>query len=175
VRPGPLRATALTPAAAEMQGCQAALFEWAESVDTKDWARLAACIAPTLRVDYRALLLARLWEAMPAATYVGMVVGLLGDSLLSTQHLFGAARWEKLGDDEIVGHHQVRGAHQRYADASRTVVAVKGHGHTCNTYWYRRVDGEWKVAGVRPDLRWFEYDFDKLFTTPEGVDLADSA
>lgn len=30
--------------------CQAALFEWAESFDTKDWTRLAGCIAPTLYV-----------------------------------------------------------------------------------------------------------------------------
>ena len=31
-------------------GCQAALFEWAESYDSKDWDRLSKCIAPVLRV-----------------------------------------------------------------------------------------------------------------------------
>lgn len=35
----------------EVLGCQEALFEWAESYDTKDWDRLAKCIAPTLRVS----------------------------------------------------------------------------------------------------------------------------
>lgn len=30
--------------------CQAALFEWAESFDSKDWDRLSKCIAPTLYV-----------------------------------------------------------------------------------------------------------------------------
>jgi hypothetical protein len=34
----------------DLIGCQASLFEWAESYDTKDWDRLAKCIAPTLRV-----------------------------------------------------------------------------------------------------------------------------
>jgi hypothetical protein len=34
----------------DIVGCQAALFEWAESYDTKDWERLGKCITPTLRV-----------------------------------------------------------------------------------------------------------------------------
>lgn len=34
----------------ELNGCQAALFEWVESYDTKDFERLRKCIAPTLRV-----------------------------------------------------------------------------------------------------------------------------
>ena len=33
--------------------CQEALFEWAESFDTKDWDRLGKCIAPTLYVSFR--------------------------------------------------------------------------------------------------------------------------
>lgn len=39
----------------EVLGCQAALFEWAESYDTKDWDRLSKCIAPILRVSLSAL------------------------------------------------------------------------------------------------------------------------
>lgn len=31
-------------------GCLEALYEWAESYDTKDWDRLAKCLAPTLLV-----------------------------------------------------------------------------------------------------------------------------
>ena len=34
----------------DVLGCQAALFDWAESYDSKDWDRLSKCIAPTLRV-----------------------------------------------------------------------------------------------------------------------------
>ena len=55
-----------------MQGCMAAVFEWAESYDSKDWKRLEKCIAPTLRIDYRSFL-NKLWEAMPAEEFLKMV------------------------------------------------------------------------------------------------------
>lgn len=55
-----------------MQGCMAAVFEWAESYDSKDWARLRKCIAPTLRIDYRSFL-NKLWEDMSADDFVAMV------------------------------------------------------------------------------------------------------
>lgn len=34
----------------DVVGCQAALYEWAESFDSKDWDRLSRCIAPSLYV-----------------------------------------------------------------------------------------------------------------------------
>ena len=34
----------------DVVGCQTAVFEWAESYDTKDWERLAQCVTPTLHV-----------------------------------------------------------------------------------------------------------------------------
>ena len=42
-------------------------------------------------------------------------------------------------------------------------VAVKGHAHSTNTHWYKKIDGVWKFAGLNPDIRWTEYDFDKVF------------
>ena len=42
-------------------------------------------------------------------------------------------------------------------------VAVKGHAHSANQHWYRKVDGVWKFAGLKPDIRWCEYDFEKVF------------
>lgn len=41
----------------DVLGCQTALFEWAESYDTKDWDRLAKCVAPTVRVSLVTFLL----------------------------------------------------------------------------------------------------------------------
>ena len=35
--------------------------------------------------------------------------------------------------------------------------------HSTNKHWYKKVDGVWKFAGLAPDIRWFEYDFDKVF------------
>ena len=50
----------------------AAVYEWADSYDSKDWKRLEKCIAPTLRIDYRSFL-NKIWEAMPADEFVKMV------------------------------------------------------------------------------------------------------
>jgi scytalone dehydratase len=44
-------------------------------------------------------------------------------------------------------------------------VLVKGHAHSFNTHWYKKVNGVWKFAGLNPDIRWFEYDFDKVFAS----------
>ncbi|KKA27048.1 hypothetical protein TD95_002473 [Thielaviopsis punctulata] len=144
----------------------AVLYEWADSYDSKDWDRLRKVIAPTLRIDYRSFL-NKLWEAMPADDFVTMISDphVLGDPLLRTQHFIGATRWQRVSDNEVIGWHQLRVPHQRYADATRTQVTVKGHAHSANQHWYRKVNGQWKFAGLAPDIRWGEYDFDKVFTS----------
>ncbi|KAK8204380.1 hypothetical protein M8818_005109 [Zalaria obscura] len=143
-----------------------ACYTWANAYDTKNWKQLETCIAPTLRIDYRSFL-DKIWESMPADEYVKMASdpNVLGDPLLMTQHFIGGTKWEKVSDDEITGYHQLRVPHQRYTDASREHVAVKGHAHSYNTHWYKKVDGEWKFAGLDPDIRWFEYDFDRVFAS----------
>ena len=113
---------------------------------------------------------------MPAADFVAMVSRdtVLGDPLLKTQHFVGATTWRRVAADEVVAWHQLRVPHQRYRDVVggggagageglRREVVVKGHAHSTNKHWYRRVGGEWKLAGLAPDIRWFEYDFDKVF------------
>lgn len=152
-----------------MQGCMAAVYEWACSYDTKDWNRLSKCIAPTLRIDYRSFL-NKLWEAMPADEFVKMASDpkVLGDPTLMTQHFIGGTKWEKVSDDEITGYHQLRVPHQKYSDETRKHVAVKGHAHSYNIHWYKKINGVWKFAGLNPDIRWAEYDFDKVFA--EGRD-----
>lgn len=87
----------------------------------------------------------------------------LGNPLLKTQHFVGLGIWEKVGDDEIVGTHQLRVPHQKYTDSSMETVAVKGHAHGIATMWYRRVKDEWKFAGVCPQIRWCEDDYEKVF------------
>jgi scytalone dehydratase len=133
-------------------------------ITSQDWDRLRKCIAPTLRIDYRSFL-DKIWEAMPADEFVAMASdpAVLGNPLLKTQHFIGGTRWEKVSEDEIIGYHQLRVPHQRYTDETRTKVAVKGHAHSFNIHWYKKVEGEWKFAGLNPDIRWFEYDFDKVF------------
>ncbi|KAK6087765.1 scytalone dehydratase [Seiridium cupressi] len=147
-------------------GLQQCLVEWADSYDSKNWDRLRKCIAPTLRIDYRSFL-DKIWEAMPAEEFIAMISdeSVLGDPLLMTQHFIGGTKWEKVSDTEVIGVHQLRVPHQRYTDETRTKVAVKGHAHSTNTHWYRKVDGEWKFAGLNPEIRWGEFDFDKVFAS----------
>ena len=102
---------------------------------------------------------------MPAAEFLAMVSSpaVLGDPTLKTQHFCGASKWESVSPTEVIGWHQLRVPHQKYTDESLTTVAVKGHAHSTNQHWYRKVDGVWKFAGLKPEIRWFEYDFDKVF------------
>lgn len=102
---------------------------------------------------------------MPAADYLKMISDplVLGDETLMTQHFIGQTKWEKVSDDEVVGWHQLRVPHQRYTDTTRKEVKVKGHAHSYNQHWYKKVNGVWKFAGLNPDIRWGEFDFDKIF------------
>jgi scytalone dehydratase len=106
-----------------------------------------------------------MWEAMPADEFVIMASDpkVLGNPLLKTQHFIGGTRWEKISDDETIGWHQLRVPHQKYKDESMKEVVVKGHAHSTNKHWYKKVDGVWKFAGLSPNIRWFEHDFDKVF------------
>ncbi|KAL8831464.1 MAG: hypothetical protein Q9170_005279 [Blastenia crenularia] len=145
-------------------GLNTALFEWTESYDSKNWDRLRECIAPTMRIDYRSFL-NKLWEAMPAEEYVAMASSpeVLGDPLLKTQHFIGASKWEKVSDTEVIGWHQLRVPHQRYTDETKTEIAVKGHAHGTNQHWYKKIDGVWKFAGLAPEIKWGEFDWDRVF------------
>ena len=89
----------------------------------------------------------------------------LGDPLLKTQHFIGASKWEKVSDTEVIGWHQLRVPHQRYTDETKTQVAVKGHAHGTNQHWYKKVDGKWKFAGLAVEIKWGEFDFDKVFAS----------
>lgn len=102
---------------------------------------------------------------MPAEEFLKMASdpNVLGDPLLMTQHFIGGTKWEKVSDDEIIGYHQLRVPHQRYKDSSRKEIVVKGHAHSFNQHWYKKVNGVWKFAGLNPDIRWGEFDFDKVF------------
>ena len=106
-----------------------------------------------------------MWEALPADEYVAMASDphVLGNPLLMTQHFVGSSKWEKVSDTEVIGWHQLRVPHQKYTDETKTTVAVKGHAHSTNQHWYKRVDGKWKFAGLAVYMKWGEYDLDKVF------------
>lgn len=102
---------------------------------------------------------------MSAEDYMQMVTdrGFLGDPTIKTQHLLGGNWWEKVSDTFVIGHHQLRAAHQVYTDASLDTVKLKGHSHATNEHYYRKVDGVWKFAGLKPTVRFNEDRFDDVF------------
>ena len=105
------------------------------------------------------------WDSMSAADFMAMVTDedFLGDACVKTQHLLGMTSWERISDTEVIGHHQLRAAHQVYTDASLKEVKLKGHSHATNEHYYRKVDGVWKFAGLKPTVRWNEHNFEKVF------------
>ncbi|KZF21406.1 Scytalone dehydratase [Xylona heveae TC161] len=139
-------------------------FEWGDSYDAKDWDRLRKILAPTLLVDYTEVH-GNKWEDMSSEEFVAMVShhGFVGDPLVNTQHFIGASKWERISEDEAIGYHQLRAAHQRYTGPDKKTVEAKGHGHAMIKHNYRKVDGEWKFAGLRPTVRWNEFEFEKIF------------
>jgi scytalone dehydratase len=97
--------------------------------------------------------------------FVGMVSNekFVGDPLVDTQHLVGASRFIQVSENEIQGFHQLRAAHQRYTSPEKKQVEAKGHGHALIRHDYEKIDGKWLLAGLRPTVRWNEYDFGKVF------------
>ena len=148
----------------------------------QDWKLLRSNIAPTLmvgfpgsialesesnkallkslQVDYTGIGLQK-WAAMPADEYMAMIQNsnFLGDPYTMTQHLVGATYYEKVSDTETIGRHQIRAAHQVYTAPDLKKVKFKAHAHACNIHCYRKIDGLWKFAGIKPTVLWSEYDF----------------
>ena len=112
------------------------------------------------------------WEAMSADDFVRMASdpGFLGDPLVKTQHLLGQTWWEKISEEDVIGHHQLRAAHNRFTDLTFQRVDRRGHGQATNELFYKKIDGEWKLSGIRPFPRWNEYDFEYVF---KGINIDD--
>lgn len=107
----------------------------------------------------------KIWESMAAHDFVGMVSSahFLGNSRIKTQHFIGAGKWIGEGNGEMTAFVQMRVAHQKYADAELKEVQYTGHAHGKATMRFREINGEWKFAGLTPDIRWAENDYDKIF------------
>jgi len=140
-------------------------FEWAHSYDTKDWDRLQNILAPSTRLDFRCFKL-ELHENLSPTEYVAILKKALGNERLKTQHFLGKGKWERLSDDSVHVEHQIRAAHVLYVDENLMVEKNRGHGHGSMNHWFRKIDGIWKLEGVKPELVFAEHD---LFGTVNGV------
>jgi scytalone dehydratase len=149
-------------------------FEWAESYDTKDWDRLQRCLGPYIRLDFRGLG-GKLHESLSPDDYAGILTGVIGNKRLKTQHHLGGSKWERLPDGTVQAWHQMRVAHQRYADESFSDVVNHGHGHGVVQHGYRKINGSWKLEMVAPSLHWSEYDLMGTLNPKEGSELVNGA
>lgn len=102
---------------------------------------------------------------MPAEDFVAMVSdpGFVGDPLVSSQHFIGASKYQRVSDDEAIGTHQLRAAHQRYTGEDKKTIEAKGHSHAVMQFTYKKIGGEWKLSGMKPTVYWNEFDFDQIF------------
>lgn len=149
--------------AEDLNGLQKTVFDWADSLDQKDWDRLANNVTPELDLDLTVLGLEH-WPNKPAAEFIAMMSApnFLGHPALMGQHLVGASYFTWIGPDEVVGKHQIRATHQLYTDATRKIVKLKGSLHSINTHRYRKVNGKWKLAGTKPTVLWSDDDLNKM-------------
>ena len=46
-------------------------------------------------------------------------------------------------------------------------VGATGAGLTLMEHYYKKIDGEWKLAGTKPGKRTNEFNFDKIFVEPK--------
>jgi scytalone dehydratase len=102
---------------------------------------------------------------MKSVEFMAMVTDtdFLGDPCVKTQHLLGFAKWVKLSEDEVVGHLQIRAAHQVYTAPDLKIVKLRGHSHATNELYFSKVNGVWKFAGLKPKVHWNEYAFENVF------------
>ncbi|KAI5301131.1 hypothetical protein KEM55_002252 [Ascosphaera atra] len=152
------------------------MFEWAESYDSKDWKRLSNIVAPYVNLKYIGVSDIPEFNDgyLPKETFLSLASwpGFLGDDLIGTQHLIGLSKFRKISSTEVIGCHQIRAAHQRFKDDTKTEIARRGHGHAVIRIIYRKVGGgiwpwspagQWKWAGIETNIRWNEGSFEDIF------------
>lgn len=74
--------------------------------------------------------------------------------VVTTQHLIGGvAKWEKTAD-EIKATFQIRVAKVKWRDQKCADEVARANAHGVCTVPYRKIDGVWKVAGLKPHIAW---------------------
>lgn len=149
---------------------------------TQDWNRLRNILAPKLlvilinyehrilkltspKVDYSMIGQPSMPD-MESDAFIAMMSSpdFVGNPVIRTQHLLGAVSYEYVSENEIIAIHQIRAAHQRYSDDTLATVTYHANGHGRMQHWYKRLEGSWKLAGLRPEMYWSENDVSKIFS-----------
>ncbi|KAF5492417.1 Scytalone dehydratase arp1 [Colletotrichum siamense] len=132
------------------------VLDWVDSYDSKacDWDRLKTILAPKLTVDYSSIGGPK-HKKMAAEDFVAVISGpeMFGDASLGTQHLIGASKWERVDENKVVGHHQMRSTSVRLTGADSGEGKVEADRRVVVMQSYVKADGKWKLAGLKPMSR----------------------
>ena len=113
------------------------------------------------------------YDDLPALELLSMASNtlFLGDPLVDSQHLIGAAaEWVKASDGVAIGFHQTRAAHTRWMREEKSGVAATGHGPGPGhiEVLYRKVHGAWKWSGITTHMRWNGHEWENVFLGVHG-------
>jgi scytalone dehydratase len=99
----------------------------------------------------------------------------LGGIVDCTHHV-GASKFERTGPDTVTGHQQVFVEYKRYKNMEKKgdEVEATGEGLTMMLHYYQKVDGKWKLEGVKPRVRMSQFNFPEIFKEPQQKDTKKS-
>lgn len=87
--------------------------------------------------------------------------------LVDCIHHIGASKFTRNGPDSVTGHHQVRVEYKRFTSMEKKEIEAEGSGLTIMLHTYKKTDGEWKLAIIKPTNRLSAFNYDKIFAEPK--------
>lgn len=148
---------------------------------SKDKSRLHASLAPNIVVDYSKVVPAWGSKHLTADAFVGEWLGPkhLGVKALATQHLLGAPYFKSVTEDEIVVEWQQIASHGRRLPGEDFANPMCKIGETSNgRSWMQqtfvKVNGQWKVSVIRPEVLYHTGDFRKVGRMDKDEDKAET-
>ncbi|GKZ35941.1 hypothetical protein AbraIFM66950_006776 [Aspergillus brasiliensis] len=152
--------------------CQCART-FADGYDRKDKTLLRAALAPTVIVDYNKVLPHLTRETYAADDFVETWLGPtnLGNKALATQHLLGAPYFKFASEEKIVVQWQQLASHGRWVGGQeeeeethpvKRKIDETSDGRSWMQQTYVRVDGQWRIQVLEPEVLYHTGDFGKV-------------
>ena len=112
-------------------------------------------------------------ENMSSDAFVAMASSAtgIGDPDIVSQHIFGSSKVRKLSPTSATAWRQMRAEHMRITQHPRK-VGGHGHAHGALQFFYEKVDGRWKISGLRGWADFMEGDILIVFPSWPGKDKA---
>ncbi|KAL4735872.1 NTF2-like protein [Aspergillus similis] len=144
----------------------------ADGYDRKDEERLRAVLAPTVEVDYRLVSTTIQHRTCSIDEFVAKFLSpdLLGRQTLLSQHFLGQPYFKSVAEDEIVVEWQQIAGHGRWIKDSHPVkkqVDKTSDGRSYMEQRYKKINGVWKLAALKPSVLYEVGEFGDVRADPE--------